>query len=125
MAVQIAGTDITYSAASDMSAKQYQLAEFTSVDKQVEICNGAGDIPVGFLQNKPSAAGQGAVIRIAGTSKAKAGGTVAGGAAVGTDAAGKVVAKSSAGDKCIGFAVTDAVNNDVFEVRIDYHILHS
>ena len=73
-----------------------------SADNTVVICNGAGDSPIGVLQNKPlgTAASPGvARVRVLGVSRVVAGGSVTYGQKLGTDANGAGVAKTA--DKAI------------------------
>lgn len=67
---------ITLKASGDLSAKQYHFVELTASDT-VGACNAVTDRTFGILQNKPTAAGQPAVVAIAGVSKLVAGGELA------------------------------------------------
>jgi len=85
MAYETIGTDIgTFTAAADLSAKQYHfvvLASATTVNVATAITNA----PIGILQNNPES-GQQAIVRIAGLSKVVADGTLAAANFIGTSA---------------------------------------
>lgn len=101
---------------SDNSAKQYYAVELTAAD-EVDVANGATDLIVGILQNKPKA-GESAAVLSAGISKAVAGGTIAAGNRVGTDANGKLVAKTADADLVCGIALNAAASGEVFSVLL-------
>ena len=85
MAYEAIGQDIgTFTAAADLSAKQYHfvvLASATTVNVATAITNA----PIGILQNHPES-GQQAIVRISGMSKVVADGTLAAGNFIGTSA---------------------------------------
>jgi hypothetical protein len=92
---------------ADLRTKQYYCVELLSTEK-VDVCNNAGDIAIGVLQNKP-AAGQAAAVRTAQNSKSKVvsdgSGTAIGvGDWVGTNASGKAVKKTTNNDWILGQA---------------------
>jgi hypothetical protein len=90
----IAGEDL-YSSTVNY---QYHFVKL-SADNTVVHCDGASDIPVGVLQNKP-ASGQIARVRVMGVSRVVIGtGTFAFSNKVGTDASGHGVSKSA--DKAV------------------------
>jgi hypothetical protein len=113
-------------AGGDLSSDQYKLVKDHTTAGQVVVCSNAADIPQGALYNKPSAAGQGADVTALSSGnpfkvKVAAGGVTAGW--VGTDAAGLLVNKSSAGDFCIGrvdqaWAVNDVAVVDPLPTRL-------
>jgi len=94
-----------HKAAADLSAKQFYLVEITAADT-VNVCNGATDVPVGVLQNKP-VSGEACEIahRPGDICKVKLGGTVTVGAWVGTHTDGTAVAKTTDKDFAIGRAL--------------------
>lgn len=59
--------DEVFKAENTFASAQYYFAEISG-DNQVDICDGAGDVAIGIIQNKPTA-GQNAIIRVAGRSK--------------------------------------------------------
>jgi len=75
-------TCATFIASGDLSAKQYRFVKM-SANNTVAICTAITDVPVGVLQNKPTA-GQAAVVCISGISKLESGATLAAGAICGT-----------------------------------------
>jgi hypothetical protein len=81
---------VTLVAAADLSAKQYTFVKLDA-SGQAAACSGATDIPVGVLQNAPTA-GQEAEVLVVGGTKIVAGAAIGEGALVGTSAAGKAVA---------------------------------
>lgn len=58
----------TFKAGGDLSAKQYHFVKL-SADQTVVACTAITDKAIGILQNDPDAAGEDAVVAIAGTSK--------------------------------------------------------
>ena len=81
---------VTLVAGADLSTKQYTFVKLDSSGQAVA-ASGATDIPVGVLQNAPTA-GQEAEVLIVGGTKIVAGAAIGEGALVGTSAAGKAVA---------------------------------
>ena len=87
MAYEIPGQMITLPASADLSAKQFT---FVTVNASGQVASPAdGASVIGVLQNKPTAAGQGASVMINGVSKVKAAGS--------TLAAGDLCATSTSG----------------------------
>lgn len=91
---------ITRVAGADLSAKQYHFVEMDT-DGTVTACNNAGDLPIGVLQNAPRA-GEEAEVLVVGGTKIVAGGAVTTASIIGTDAAGKAVAKNTSTDFRVG-----------------------
>jgi hypothetical protein len=129
MSYENTGHQMTLVAAADLSAKQYYAVKIDS--NGLAALAAAGEPAVGILQNKPTA-GQSATIWTFGPrTKAVAGGTIAAGALVASDANGKLVTAttgkvntSDAGaaadpliaSNVLGIAATAAVSGDVFTV---------
>lgn len=99
--------DISCVVTADMSAYQYHFMKL-SADNTVTVCTGATDSPVGVLQNKPTASGQVARIRVYGVSRVIAGGVLGFGDLVGTDAAGEGVVKTLDKAKYTGICIYGA-----------------
>ena len=110
MAYEAIGQDIgTFTAAADLSAKQYHfvvLASATTVNVATAITNA----PIGILQNDPES-GQQAIVRISGMSKVGADGTLAAANFIGTSADAQADAISPGTDttvymmgQCLGAA---------------------
>jgi hypothetical protein len=81
---------ISWPAAADLSAKQFYFMELTS--GEVNACNADTDIPIGVLQNKPTA-GQSAEVVVLGSTKICADAAITEGALIGTSADGQAEAK--------------------------------
>ena len=116
MAFGNAGVDISREAGQDLSAKQYHFVTIAS-DGQVD-ATGDGLLAHGVLQNDPSAAGQGATVRIAGISKVYAGGACTRGGLVSSTAAGRAINTVSADFAC-GVALETGTNDgDIISVLL-------
>lgn len=109
MATEMApvGGDLSYQANADLSAKQYYILELLNTEK-VDVCNSAGDVGFGVLQNKPKS-GEAAAVRVALGSKTKivsdgSGTNIAVGDWVGTSSTGKAIKKTIDKDWVIGQA---------------------
>ena len=96
---------VTKTAENDLSAKQYYIVEL-SAENQVDVCDGATDLPYGVLQNDPDV-GQAATVAIGGKTKVVSDGSgvnITVGSWLGTDGSGKAVVKSTDGDLVLGIA---------------------
>lgn len=88
MAYEIPGFKIgTLRAGSDLSAKQFTFVKLNS-SSQVVAVSAASDVPIGILQNTPGSLAVADVMAM-GISKLVGGGSVAAGAPLCTDGAGK------------------------------------
>jgi hypothetical protein len=105
-------------AGEDLTAKQFYIVQLDATDK-IEVAEGATDLVVGVLQNAPYT-GEQATYRFGGTTKVISGGTIAIGAMVTTDTAGKAVSTTTEGDVVIGRHVgtAAAAENDIIEVQM-------
>lgn len=81
---------VTLVAAADLSSKQYTFVKLDS-DGKAAAAAAATDVPIGVLQNAPTA-GQEAEILVIGGTKIVAGAAIGEGSLVGTSSAGKAVA---------------------------------
>lgn len=115
MAVKAVGTDISVVAGADLSAQQYRGVKVNTAGALV-LGNATDLNQIGVLQNNPGN-GQPATVRISGVTKAKAGGTVAAGDRVTTDANGAFVTATT-GKQVLGVALTGAASGDVFTVLL-------
>ena len=88
MAYEIPVQKMTFSAAADLSDYQYHFVKI-SADNTVAICAADTDVPIGILQNAPSAAGDACEVMTFGVSKLMVGSDITAGELVGTDAAGE------------------------------------
>jgi hypothetical protein len=80
MAFEIRGIDISLLADEDLSNDQYRIVVLDATSGKVRRPNAATDIPLGVLQNAPSAADKAAVVRpigCGGISKIQLGATLA------------------------------------------------
>jgi len=118
MAVENFHVDLTFPANADLSTHQYKWVKMATGGK-VDICSAITDIPVGILQNKPTA-NQAASVRVLGVSKLKAGGTITVGSMLGTDAAalGKALVVGDTTQYVVGQSIAAAVVNDVVQVAV-------
>jgi len=82
MAYELPGQVATFTAAADLSAKQYYFVKITA-DNTVNVCAAVTDIPIGVLQNAP-ASGEAASVMLYGISKVSANEAVAVGSNIGT-----------------------------------------
>jgi hypothetical protein len=78
-------SDVTFEAAADLSTKQFHFVKLSAANT-VDVCTATTDNPIGILQNKPSAAGRPAVVRLFGMSKVVASGIISAGALIATEA---------------------------------------
>lgn len=81
---------VTLVAAADLSSKQYTFVKLDA-SGQAAAAAAATDIPIGVLQNAPTA-GQEAEVLVVGGTKIVAGAAIGEGALIGTSSAGKAVA---------------------------------
>lgn len=104
-------------AENDLSSSQFYCLELGAAAGQVDVCDGATDLVIGVLQNKPTA-GKECRIRTHGISKVKAGGTISRGNRVGTHTDGTIVAKTADADLLVGIALHDASTGDYVDVLL-------
>ena len=105
---------ISYPAAADLSSSQHFVVVLSSGEAAL---SGTAAIPLGVLQNKPES-GQTASVRVEGISRAVAGAAIAEGAAVASDANGKLRTAVS-GDYPVGQALeAAAADGDVIAVSL-------
>ena len=90
MSYDTQGLDLTLEASADLSTGQFRAV--TVVAAGAELVAAADAAIVGVLQNNPDAAGKAASIQTHGASKAVAGGVIARGDELSTDATGALVA---------------------------------
>lgn len=109
--------------ATTLAAKMYYFVK-QHTDGTLIIAAAATDKIVGVLQNKP-AVGAAAVVRFGGTTKVIAGGTITVGAWVTSDASGKAVATTTAGDVVMGkyLGAASAASGDIIEIQMHSFVL--
>lgn len=105
-----------HKAGADLSSSQYVGVKFAA-DDDVEAAASGQDF-VGFLMNKPLAAEACEIAGPGGGGKAIAAGNIAKGNRLKLDGNGHVLAISGETAICVGLAMADAVDNDVFEVHV-------
>lgn len=115
MAFQENGIDITVVAGGDLSAKQFHAVKVNSSGQVVAA--GDGEAGIGFVQNKPTS-GQAATVRVAGVTKAAAGGTVTAGQKIAANADGKAVT-ATASENVIGTALTGGTSGTIISVLVE------
>lgn len=113
---------VSLKTAGDHSAKQYYFMKMSG-DSTCAVCSGATDKPIGVQQSKPVST-TGVAVRVAyqGYVKVLAGGTVAAGDKIGTDANGKAVAYVPGTDTTkyiVGVCVVGGASGEVIEAIID------
>lgn len=126
MSTELQGMDVTFKAAADLSALQFRIMKLSAANK-VNKATAAADKPlVGVLQDKPDAADKAATVRTSGISKLVAGGTIAAGDLLTSDANGDAVAAAPAvgvNNGIVGYAIDAAVDNDIFRAMIAPSVL--
>lgn len=101
-------------AGADLTGKQFHAVVVNSSGAAASA--GANALVAGMLQNKPNT-GQPATIAYDGVSKAAIGATVAAGAKLTTDAAGKLVT-ATASQAVVGVALAGGATNDIIPVLL-------
>ena len=99
--------DDSFKAENDLSAKQFYCMELSAAD-QVDVCDNAADVPIGILQNKPTA-GREAQVRVLGRSRAVSDGSgtaIVVGDPLKTSSGGKVIKAATDKDWAIGRALS-------------------
>lgn len=109
--------------ATSLATKQFYIVK-QHTDGTMILAAAGTDKIVGVLQNKP-AIGAAANVRIGGTTKVIAGGTIAVGAFVTSDASGKAVSTSSTSDYVLGkyLGSAAAASGDIIEVQIGMFVI--
>lgn len=108
---------------ASLITKQYYIVK-QDTDGTMILAAAGTDKIVGVLQNKP-AIGAAALVRFVGTTKVIAGGTIAVGAFVTSDASGKAVSTTSASDYVLGkyLGAAAASAGDIIEVQIGMFVI--
>jgi hypothetical protein len=115
MAVMQSRDTRTFVAGESLAAAQFKFVTLES-DGQVDLADSAGENCVGILLNSP-AAGAAATVALTGKVMVTAGGTIAAGAAVATDAAGDAVTAAST-NIIMGYALEAAVDGQVMAIEL-------
>uniref|UniRef100_A0A6M3JA85 Head decoration protein n=1 Tax=viral metagenome TaxID=1070528 RepID=A0A6M3JA85_9ZZZZ len=119
MADNIDGPEITLYASGDLSSYQFHgiTMDTSGYAKLADDADDPVEAPIGALQNKPSAAGQPAVVRISGVAKVMGGATVAPGIAVTIDGDGHFIA-ATANDWVWGVTLETMVSGSVTKILL-------
>jgi hypothetical protein len=112
--------DFEKSFTADNAIAQYAIVKVTSTGVDVATAN--GDAIIGVAQNAAAATEQ-VTVRLFGTSKCLAGGTISAGNTVTATTAGKVVADSTDTHGIVGRALEAAVTGDTFEVLVQPSVI--
>ena len=104
MAYEIDVLDVSFKAAADLSSYQYCFVEL-SADNTVAKFGTASSIAIGVLQNKPTAAGQAARVRVLGVSRVRASDDETYGAKIGATTDGEGLMMSTDKDLFYGVCI--------------------
>ena len=115
MAVQESRDTRTFIAGEDLSSSQFKFVTLES-DGQVDLADSAGENCMGVVINDPASGGEATVV-VSGKTVVTAGGTIAAGAAVATDASGDAVTAST-GNIVMGYALEAGVDGQVIAVEL-------
>lgn len=108
---------IAIPANADLSASQFRIAVVNSSEKAAIAAAATAKI-IGVLYNKPAAADVAAQIAISGVARVTAGGVVAAGDLLTSDANGKAIATTTTGNVLIGRALTAGADTQLIEVLL-------
>lgn len=115
--------DFEKSFLADNAITQYNVVKITTTGQStVDVSTANGDAIIGIAQNTVLA-GEQVVVRMFGTSKCLAGGTISAGQTVTATTAGKLVADSTDTHGIVGRALEAAVSGDTFEVLIQPSVI--
>ena len=122
MATEIRVLDLSIPAAADQSTKQFYAAAVNSAGR-LALCSAAGQLAIGLIQSGADTLDRASTVRVLGVSKGFAGDVIAAGAAVATDANGKLktasalVQATGAASNVIGIALkAAAADGDIIPV---------
>jgi hypothetical protein len=115
MAVQESRDTRTFIAGEDLSSSQFKFVTLEA-DGQVDLADSAGENCIGVVINDPAAAGEATVV-VSGKTVVTAGGTIAAGASIATDASGDAVTAST-GNIVMGYALEAGVDGQVIAVEL-------
>jgi hypothetical protein len=115
MAVQESRDTRTFIAGEDLSSSQFKFVTLES-DGQVDLADSAGENCMGVVINDPASGGEATVV-VSGKTVVTAGGTIAAGASIATDASGDAVTAST-GNIVMGYALEAGVDGQVIAVEL-------
>lgn len=114
MAVMQSRDNRTFIAGEDLSSAQFKFVTLES-DGQVDLADSAGENAIGVCL--AGAACNAVTVCVSGSVMVTAGGTIAAGAAVQTDAAGDALTAAT-GDVILGYAREAAVDGQIIEIEM-------
>ena len=115
MAVMQSRDTRTFVAGESLAAAQFKFVTLES-DGQVDLADSAGENCIGVCINDP-AAGEAATVVMSGKVMVTAGGTIAAGAAVATDASGDAVTATT-NNIVMGYATEAGVDGQVIAIEL-------
>ncbi len=115
MAVMQSRDTRTFIAGEDLSSSQFKFVTLES-DGKVDLADSAGERAIGVLINDPEA-DEAATVVVSGKVMVTAGGTIAAGAQIQTDASGDALT-AAAGDVVLGYALEAAVDGQVMAIEL-------
>lgn len=112
----VAGADLS---GSDTGSESYQFrfVELGTSGK-VTVCNNAGDRPIGVLGNRPKA-DDAALVHCGGFVKVRAGGTIALGGNISTDANGDAVTSTTSNHYIVGRAMEAGTDGQIIQIMLN------
>ena len=115
MAVMQSRDTRSFVAGESLTAAQFKFVTLES-DGQVDLADSAGENCIGVLLNNPAAVAA-ATVAVSGKVMVTAGGSIAAGAAVATDASGDAVTAAST-NIIMGYALEAAVDGQVMAIEL-------
>ena len=115
MAVMQSRDTRTFIAGEDLSSAQFKFVTLES-DGQVDLADAAGENAIGVCL-VGGTAGKAVTVAVSGKVMVTAGGTIAAGAQIQTDAAGDALTAAT-GDVVLGYALESAVDGQIFAIEL-------
>lgn len=115
---------ISIPASGDLSSYQFHIVAIDS-DGRVALPSGSVGAVIGVLQNKPAGTSHPAAVAISGVSRCYAGGSIASGDLVKSDAAGFGLSTTTTGNRLVGRAISSEATGSglIFECLIQPGVL--
>ena len=109
----------SFEAGEDLSAAQFKFVTLEA-DGQVDLADAEGENCIGVLLNNPDAAGKAATVAISGKVMVEAGGTIAAGDEICTNAAGEAIDVNDATATYVvmGYALEDGADGQVIAIEL-------
>ena len=115
MAVMQSRDTRTFIAGEDLSSAQFKFVTLES-DGQVDLADAAGENAIGVCL-VGGTAGKAVTVAVSGKVMVTAGGTIAAGAQIQTDASGDALTAAT-GDVVLGYALEAAVDGQIFAIEL-------